>query len=119
MAMSIDHIQLAIPAGSETKCRVFWHDVLEMIELEKPAALLARGGAWFRKGTAEVHLGVETDFRPALKAHPAFAVPSIKSLAKRLEDAGFAVRWDTAIAGRARFFTDDPVGNRVEFVEKE
>lgn len=114
--MKLDHIQLAIPCGSEDPCRAFWCALLHFEELEKPEALKSRGGAWFSNGETEIHLGVEQDFKPAKKAHPAFVVPGIDDLASRLQSANHPVRWDNSIAGRRRFFTDDPVGNRIEFI---
>lgn len=114
--MRIDHVQLAIPAGSETRCAPFWR-AAGFTEIEKPEALRARGGAWYRAGHAELHLGVDASFAPALKAHPAFATDELTALSERLSDAGATLRWDDAIAGRRRFFTEDPVGNRIEFME--
>lgn len=71
----LHHVQLAIPAGGEERCRAFWGGVLGMRELEKPPVLAARGGCWFRGGDLEVHLGVEQDFVPARKAHPGILEP--------------------------------------------
>lgn len=113
MNLTLDHIQLAIPPGSEATCRGFWTGLLGCAEIDKPPALKSRGGAWFRIGAQELHLGVEADFAPARKAHPAFLVADIDDLAARLSGP---VRWDVAIAGRRRFFTEDPVGNRLEFI---
>ena len=117
MTIALDHIQLAIPAGAEADCRAFWAGILNFDEIDKPETLKARGGAWFRAGTVDLHLGVESDFRPATKAHPAFRVSTLDDLAAALAHAGHAVRWDDAIDGRRRFFTDDPVGNRLEFMD--
>ncbi len=114
---AIDHVQLAIPPGAEAVCRPYYADLLGMTEVEKPEALRGRGGLWFRAGAVEVHLGVDADFRPALKAHPAFRAAGIDGLAERLVAAGHPVRWDEAIAGRRRFFSADPCGNRLEFIE--
>jgi catechol 2,3-dioxygenase-like lactoylglutathione lyase family enzyme len=121
MVLRVDHVQLAIPAGAENACRAFFVGVLGLREIEKPAALAARGGLWLRSGDAELHLGVERDFKPAQKAHPGFAVTDIVALAARVADAGHEVRWAEAseIPGRRRFFTDDPVGNRLEFLADE
>ncbi|NDV02567.1 VOC family protein [Pseudoroseicyclus tamaricis] len=116
MSWRLDHVQLAMPAGGEDACRAFWVDVLGMTEVEKPAGLAGRGGLWLRKGAVELHLGVAEPFAPATKAHPCFAVPGLDTLAEALEAAGHTVRWDSEIAGRRRFFTDDPFGNRVEFM---
>lgn len=115
--MKIDHIQLAIPENSEPICRSFWINILGFEELEKPEVLHNRGGAWFRYGNVEVHLGVEKNFHPAKKAHPAFAVTDIEAVAKALKTSNHKVLWDTTIANRRRFFTADPVGNRIEFLQ--
>ena len=115
--MKIDHIQLAIPENSKQLCRRFWATILGFEELEKPENLRAQGGAWFQHGSVEVHLGVEKKFRPAEKAHPAFAVAQITLLANTLTTNDYDVFWDTSIPTRRRFFTNDPAGNRIEFVE--
>jgi hypothetical protein len=114
--MRVDHIQLAIPAGAETRCRPFWH-AAGFAEIEKPAALRARGGLWLRQGGVEVHLGVDPNFTPATKAHPGLATADLDPLAEALTTLGAPVDWDTAITHRRRFFTQDPVGNRIEFLE--
>ena len=114
--MTIDHIQLACPPGGEEKARAFFAGVLGMEEVEKPEALQGRGGCWFRKGGMQVHIGIDGEFRAQKKAHPAFAVEDLGELAGRLVEAGHAVRWDDLIPGVRRFFTDDPFGNRIEFL---
>lgn len=83
--LSIHHVQLAVPRGAEPQCRSFWSDLLGMRELDKPPALAARGGCWFRGGDLEVHLGVEEPFVPARKAHPGLLVDGLQQLAQRLE----------------------------------
>jgi catechol 2,3-dioxygenase-like lactoylglutathione lyase family enzyme len=115
--MRLDHVQVSCPPGGEDVARAFYRDALGMTEVEKPQPLQARGGCWFREGTAEVHVGVEQDFRPAKKAHPALAVDDLDALAGRLEQLGYPVTWDNVtIPGRRRFHTTDGHGNRVEIV---
>ena len=114
--MRLDHIQLAIPQGSENKCRQFWIGCLHFEEIEKPEPLRARGGAWFLKDTLEVHLGVETPFSAAQKAHPGIATDGLHTLADKLQKHGYSVQWDRSILDRDRFFTTDPVENRIEFL---
>lgn len=118
MITGIDHVQVSCPAGSEDELRAFYVGVLGMTELAKPPALAAKGGAWFRAGTCEIHAGVEHDFRPARKAHPGIAVADIDALAERVSAAGGEVRWDDAIPGVRRFHTVDAVGNRLELVQR-
>ena len=76
----LDHVQLAIPPGAEDLCRSFYVDLLGMSEVPKPPVLAARGGLWLASGPVRIHLGVEPDFRPARKAHPAVAVTDIEGL---------------------------------------
>src|SRR5712675_3299535 len=113
----LHHVQLSIPPGGEGASRAFWSGVLGMRELTKPPVLAARGGCWFGSGEAgggavEVHVGVEEQFVPARKAHPALLVTGIRDLAARLEENGVAVQWDETVPGLDRFHAHDPFGNR-------
>ena len=115
--LRIDHVQLAIPAGAEDLCRGFYVTLLGMREVSKPPALAARGGLWLERPPVQIHLGVEEDFRPARKAHPALVVADLDGLARALAAAGHEPSWDDAVPGIRRFHVSDPVGNRIEFVE--
>ena len=113
----IHHVQLACPAGSEDASRAFYAGVLGLAEIDKPPALARRGGCWFRGHGIELHLGVEEDFRPARKAHPGLLVSGLDAWAGRLRGAGFPVRFDREFPGMRRFYSEDPHGNRLEFLE--
>lgn len=115
--MKIDHIQIAIPVGKEGEARKFFIDILDMTEEEKPEPLASRGGCWFRKGNLVVHIGVEKQFRPQLKAHCALIVNDIYSLEKKLIANNYEIKWDNAIPNILRFYTSDPFGNRIEFIK--
>ena len=115
--LTIDHVQLAAPPGCEAHARVFYGELLGLPELRKPPALAGRGGAWFAVGDQALHVGIEDPFRPARKAHPALraaSVAALRALAGALEAGGHAVRWDDGLPGVARFYVDDPFGNRLE-----
>jgi catechol 2,3-dioxygenase-like lactoylglutathione lyase family enzyme len=116
--VKLHHVQLAIPEGGEDRSRIFWRDLLGMEELEKPSVLAGRGGCWFRGGGLEVHLGVEREFAPALKAHPGILVSDVAGLAAALDESGVLVAWDNDFPGFRRFYADDPFGNRLEFMEQ-
>lgn len=79
--VAIDHVQLSMPPGGEEVARTFYAEMLGMTEVPKPAALAKRGGVWFANGAVRIHLGVEADFRPARKAHPALRVNRLDDLA--------------------------------------
>jgi catechol 2,3-dioxygenase-like lactoylglutathione lyase family enzyme len=114
---SLDHIQLAMPPGREADARAFYQGLLEIPEVRKPPNLAARGGCWFERGALKVHLGVEREFRPARKAHPAFIVDNLARLAARLAAAGHPTRSDEPLEGYRRLYVDDPFGNRIELME--
>ena len=115
--LGIDHVQLAMPPGGETAARAFYGQVLSLQEIPKPSSLSDRGGVWFGNGVVQIHLGVEADFRPARKAHPALRVDDLDILAATLHAAGFVPERDTNLPGHARFYIADPFGNRLEFVQ--
>lgn len=117
MLTAIDHVQLAAPPGSEARLRAFYGEVLGMAEAPKPPALAVRGGCWFRAGAVQLHLGIEDDFHPARKAHPGLRVRGIEAFAERLASRGAEITWDDNLPGHRRFYTHDPVGNRLEFLE--
>jgi len=117
--LSIDHVQLAMPAGEEEKARAFFVGVLGFTEIPKPAELAKRGGAWFQSENVRLHIGVEAEFRPARKAHPAFLVDDLDTLINKAQNAGCET--DTSqppLDGYKRAYVFDPFGNRIELMEK-
>ncbi|MEQ7125596.1 VOC family protein [Actinopolymorpha sp. B11F2] len=150
--MKLHHVQVSCPPGGEEAARAFYAGALGLVEVDKPPALAARGGAWFRAapaapaapaasaasaasavpaapaapaapdgagGALELHVGVEQDFRPARKAHPALLVADIDAAADGIEAAGFPVEWDPHYPGHRRFYTADGHGNRVEILSPD
>ncbi|MGC5325977.1 VOC family protein [Brevibacillus sp. SYSU BS000544] len=115
--LGIDHIQLAAPKGSEDQARAFFHGVLGWPEIPKPSELLKNGGVWFLCGSHHVHIGVEDNFLPAKKAHPAFEVKNLDGLREHLNQQGITYLDDERLEGATRFYLDDPFGNRMEFLE--
>ncbi|MGW4795553.1 glyoxalase, partial [Nonomuraea sp. NPDC004297] len=98
---------------SEPRLREFYAGVLGLREVPKPPGLAGRGGVWFRGEGVEVHLGIEEDFRPARKAHPAFLVDDLDVYRGKLPDATS----DDLFPGYRRIYVADPVGNRIELLQ--
>jgi catechol 2,3-dioxygenase-like lactoylglutathione lyase family enzyme len=115
--VGIDHVQLSMPAGGEDVARAFYGTLLGLDEVPKPPALAGRGGVWFADGPVAVHLGVEHDFRPAAKAHPAFVVDDLARLRERLAAASVVVTADDSGLRIDRCYVTDPFGNRIELVD--
>ncbi|WP_426454910.1 glyoxalase [Paenibacillus sp. S-38] len=115
----MDHVQLAAPEGCEEEARGFYAEVLGWQEIPKPEPLKKRGGVWFQCGIHQVHIGVQQEFRPALKAHPAFRVKRLEELRAHLLQQSIPVIDDDARSeeGVSRFYVSDPFGNRLEFLE--
>ena len=116
MSYSIDHVQLAMPPGRESEAIAYFCDVIGFDQEQKPEPLADRGGCWFSSGNCKLHVGTEAAFSAQKKAHPAFLCDEIDSLAARLEAAGYPVKWSTEFEDRRRFYTEDPFGNRIEFM---
>lgn len=118
MLYDIDHLQLAMPPGAEEKAREFYVGVLGLEEVEKPPNLQRRGGVWFKLGNRQIHLGVQQDFRPATKSHPAFRAADLFALKHKLISSGYPIIDDEPLPGYERFYSRDPFGNRLEFLRQ-
>jgi len=116
---ALHHVQVAMPAGEEDRAEAFYAGVLGLQRIEKPAVLADRGGCWFRRGSVELHLGVEDPFRPARKAHPGVLVDDLDAVRARLAGSGAEIVDAPGFGGFRRFHTFDPFGNRLELMERE
>jgi catechol 2,3-dioxygenase-like lactoylglutathione lyase family enzyme len=116
---ALDHIQMAIPEGGEHLARAFYIDVLGFIEQPKPDRLAKHGGVWLTSGALKLHLGVDPEFRSALKAHPALLVAGLAELTTRCVAAGYQIFTAEPLEGYQRVFVSDPFGNRIELLEPE
>ena len=106
-----------ITVRSVARSRAFYSGVLGLPEQQKPPNLAVYGGAWFQRGSLKVHLGVDKNFTPARKAHPAFIVDDLDGVAAQLRDHGCPVTFDGAMPDSKRLFTEDPFGNRIELIQ--
>jgi catechol 2,3-dioxygenase-like lactoylglutathione lyase family enzyme len=115
--IGIDHVQLSMPAGGEDRARTFYAGILRLREVEKPAELAGRGGCWFANDRLAIHLGVESEFRPLAKAHPALLVRDLAATRGALGAAGVATEDDDSGLAVRRCYVRDPFGNRLELVD--
>ena len=117
VVVGLDHIQLAMPPGREDEARRFYGGILGLREIAKPAPLAARGGCWFEGPGTQIHLGIEEEFVPARKAHPALRVADLDVCRHVLATAGIQTVPDTTLPHVRRFYTADPFGNRIELIQ--
>jgi catechol 2,3-dioxygenase-like lactoylglutathione lyase family enzyme len=115
--VGIHHVQLAMPDGEDEAAVAFYAETLGLTQVPKPEELSPRGGVWFASGDLELHLGVEDQFRPAVKAHPAILVEGLGKVRARIEEAGYKVSDTVQIEGFDRLYVRDPFGNRLELIE--
>jgi catechol 2,3-dioxygenase-like lactoylglutathione lyase family enzyme len=116
--LNLDHVQLAIPEGGQQRAREFYTGILGLREVEKPAAMAGRNSIWFAAGAVNLHLGIESEFHPAKRAHPALVVEGLDEILAACERAALPTRPDTSFNGFRRFHIFDPFGNRLELMER-
>ena len=116
--LSIDHVQIAIPAASEDRARAFYSGILGFAEVAKPPQMAERKSIWLVTGLVNLHLGIEPDFTPAKRAHPAFVVEGLDKILAACDRAGISSKPDTSFNGFRRVHVFDPFGNRLELMER-
>ena len=120
MIVGIDHVQIRRAARLRGRSAGVYGGLLGLSELPKPEALAGRGGvARLACGAQQLHVGVQLNFVPAAKAHPALGSPtaaSLELLVERLAGAGHLAQPDAPNGGGPRVHVRDPFGNRLELL---
>ena len=114
----IGHVQIAVPKALETESIAFYRDVLGLAEIEKPADVKGRGGAWFRAGDIQLHIGIDPEGSPSSKRHVCFLVPDLDKARAAVRAAGLALEKDGPAKSLIRIFIRDPAGNRIEIGQR-
>ena len=115
---AIDHVQIAVPKAREAECLDFYRRVLGLPEIEKPAELKARGGAWFQLPNLQMHIGVDPEPSPKSKRHVCFLVTDLAAARVHIVANGIAIEEESTAEGLKRFFIRDPAGNRIEIGQR-
>lgn len=115
--LNIDHIQIAIPKGCETKAKKFYCGILGLKEIPKPEILAKRGGFWVANENFSLHVGAEENFRPSKKSHIAFLVRDLKETKDEFQAKGVEIKEDYSLKEVERFYVYDIFGNRLEFIQ--
>ncbi|HTT83778.1 MAG TPA: VOC family protein [Rhizomicrobium sp.] len=115
--IAIDHVQIAVPRALEKECLAFYRELLGPAEIAKPAALRARGGAWFQLGDVQLHIGLDSEPSPSSRRHVCFVVADLAEARAQAEASGIAVENEGETDLR-RFFIYDPAGNRIEIGQR-
>ena len=119
MIRAVNHVQVSIPIGAEGQARAFYCGILGIREIPKPESLAGRGGFWLEVDDFQIHFGTEDGVdRLRSKAHVAYTVDDLEDWRARLTEAGIAIIDGIPIPNHERFEFRDPLGNRVEFLQK-
>lgn len=106
-----------MPRGEEELATSFYEELLGIPRIPKPTHLEVRGGCWFESSSIKIHLGVEENFAPTRKAHPALLVDDLATLASLLDQHGYPTVADQPLEGFDRLYVKDPFGNRIELMQ--
>jgi catechol 2,3-dioxygenase-like lactoylglutathione lyase family enzyme len=110
----IHHVQIAVPRATEAECLAFYRQVFGLQEIPKPVELRSRGGAWFKIGTMQMHIGLDAGPSPKSKRHICFLVEDLAVTKAQVLASGIAIEEESVAEGLSRIFIRDPAGNRIE-----
>lgn len=113
----LNHVQICIPKGKEDEARHFYSNIIGLMEISKPEALITNGGLWYQLADIELHIGTENEVGKS-KRHPAFEVGSLEEARTHLLRHGVSLRDEIQIPGQRRLTFFDPFNNRIELLEK-
>jgi len=110
---ALDHVTLNVTGLARAKR--FYGELLGLDEIPRPESYTF-AGAWYRAGTAVIHLVVASTAETESTRHVCLWVEDVNEARRTLQDAGLEVLPDfPKIPGLDRFYTHDPDGNRIEF----
>jgi catechol 2,3-dioxygenase-like lactoylglutathione lyase family enzyme len=118
-SVRLHHVNVVVrPGETETVAR-FYVDVLGLVPAVKPAEGTSAGGAWFDiDGATQVHISERADAVMHDDMHFALVLDDFDGVLARLAEAGAEWREQPDLFGGRRGSTRDPVGNRIELLER-
>ena len=118
-SISIDRVAVPVGLGGLSEARQFYGEILGLKEVEVAEALAHNGGPWFElAGGQKLHLCTDFPSYPARNPHPAFVVEGFEELRQRILAHAGRVEDNNDIPGVRRFFSRDPFGNHLEFLDR-
>lgn len=120
MRVTLQHVSIPRPPGSEILTRSFYGDLLGLEELPVPSTIQQFDLIWFALGPAtELHVFAEETHSDQSTRHFCLVVEDLDGLRCKLIEAEIETWEPTAIQGRPRFFCRDPFRNIIEFTTIE
>ncbi len=117
--MRLHHVNLVVKPGETAQVAGFYTDVLGLTAAVKPTEGTSPGGAWFDiDGHTQLHISERADAVMHDDMHFALVVDDFDATVARLTAAGAQWREQPDLFGGRRGSTRDPLGNRIELLER-
>lgn len=118
-AVRLHHANVIVKPGETDKVVEFYSDVLGLTRIEKPTEGTTGGGAWFDiDGSTQLHISERPDAVMHDDMHFGLVVDDFDAVLARLAEAGAPWRDQAELFGGRRGSTQDPLGNRIELLER-
>ena len=119
MGVRLHHVNIVVKPGQTAQVAGFYCDVLGLSPAEKPAEGTSPGGAWFDiDDRTQMHISERVDAVMHDDMHFALVLDDFDAVLARLAEAGAEWREQPDLFGGRRGSTRDPVGNRIELLER-
>ena len=117
--LRLHHVNIVVRPGQTRRVFDFYTDVLGLQRTEKPVDGTSPGGAWFDiDDRTQMHISERDDAVMHDDMHFALVVDDFDGVLGRLAAAGAEWREQPDLFGGRRGSTRDPVGNRIELLER-
>jgi catechol 2,3-dioxygenase-like lactoylglutathione lyase family enzyme len=118
-SIRLHHVNIVVKPGQTERVVGFYTDVLGLHLTAKPALGTSPGGAWFDiDATTQMHISERADAVMHDDMHFALVLDDFDGVLARLSQAGAEWREQPDLFGGRRGSTRDPVGNRIELLER-
>jgi len=117
--LRLHHVNIVVKPGQTDQVVAFYTDVLGLELTAKPTQGTSPGGAWFDiDDQTQMHISERADAVMHDDMHFALVVDDFDGVLGRLAEAGAEWREQPDLFGGRRGSTRDPVGNRIELLER-
>lgn len=115
----LHHVNVVVKPGETEQVADFYAEVLGLSPTAKPSEGTSSGGAWFDiDDRTQLHISERADAVMHDDMHFALVLDDFDAALARLAEAGAEWREQPDLFGGRRGSTRDPVGNRIELLER-
>jgi catechol 2,3-dioxygenase-like lactoylglutathione lyase family enzyme len=115
----LHHVNILVRPGETGRVVGFYVDVLGLQQVTKPTDGTTGGGAWFDiDDRTQMHISERADAVMHDDMHFALVVDDFDDVLAKLAETGAEWREQPDLFGGRRGSTRDPLGNRIEILER-